>query len=120
MTTVAERLTDLEARVKYLEDNMTPGRVDALGDTSVDSRRQLQALQKGLADFRGEMAEFRGEVAEFRGEVAEFRDDMTRFRDDMTRFRDDMTRFRDETVADMAEVKGAVREILRRLPSSAR
>jgi hypothetical protein len=91
MTTVRELLTDLETRVTYLEENAAPGRVDALGQTSVVSRRQIQALQEGLTDFRGEMAEFRAQVAEFRAQV----------------------------VADLAEVKGALREVLKRLPPSA-
>ncbi len=98
MTTVRELLTRLEARVTYLEENAAPGRVDALGQTSVDTRRQIQALQEGLADFRGEMAEFRAET------IA-----------GLTTLKADVTTLK----ADMTEVKGALREVLSRLPPSA-
>jgi cytochrome c556 len=98
MTSVRELLTDLEARVTYLEENAAPGRVDALGQTSVDSRRQIQALQEGLAEFRGEMADFRADMEEFRADAIA-----------------DLTTLK----ADMTEVKGALREVLSRLPPPA-
>jgi predicted nucleic acid-binding Zn-ribbon protein len=126
MTTVRERLTDLEARVKHLEDTTTPGRVDALGETSVDTRRRLQALQEGLADFRGEMAEFSAEMTEFRADMVQFRDDtvaeLTTLKADVTTLKADVTTLKADVTTlkvDMTEVKGALREVLNRLPPSA-
>ena len=119
MTTVRELVTGLEARVTYLEENAAPGRVDALGQTSVDSRRQIQALQEGLTDFRGEMAVFRADMEEFRADMEEFRDGaiagLATLKADVTTLKADVTTLK----TDMTEVKGALREVLSRLPPSA-
>jgi len=98
MTTVEDRLKDLEVRVDRLETWAGPG--------------QAEALSASLSALRAETAAFRQEVnrafRDLRAAVGALKTDVATLKSDVATLK-----------TDMADVKGVLHEILRRLPPAA-
>ena len=98
MTTVEQRLKDLEVRVDRLETWAGPG--------------QAEALSVSLSALRAEIAAFRQEVnrafRDVRAEMAGIKSSVSALETDVAGLK-----------SDMADIKGVLEEILRRLPPAA-
>ncbi len=105
MTTVEQRLKDVEVRVDRLETWAGPG--------------QAEALSVGLSALRAEIAAFRQEVnrafRDVRAEMAGIKSSVSALETDVAGLKADVAGLK----SDMSHVKGALEEILRRLPPAA-